>query len=94
MEIIIKLIISFLKIYKYFISPLLGNNCRFYPSCSDYSMEALKKHGVAKGAVLTAKRIVKCQPFHEGGMDPVPQVKNNNEESAVETNRDNNKGFA
>jgi uncharacterized protein len=66
-------LIGFIKFYKYFISPVLGNNCRFYPSCSTYSMEAFRLHGVLKGLYLTAKRLLKCHPFHEGGIDPVPE---------------------
>lgn len=65
--------IAAIKIYAYAISPLLGNNCRFYPSCSTYSMEALKVHGVVIGCYLTLKRLLKCHPFHEGGIDPVPE---------------------
>jgi putative membrane protein insertion efficiency factor len=58
--------------YQVFISPFLGQNCRFYPSCSCYAHEALQKHGVLKGTVLSIKRIVKCQPLHPGGIDLVP----------------------
>ncbi|MGZ5044987.1 MAG: membrane protein insertion efficiency factor YidD, partial [Methylobacter sp.] len=62
-----------LRFYKYFISPLLGNRCRFYPSCSSYSLEALQLHGAIIGSYLTLKRLLKCHPFHEGGIDPVPE---------------------
>jgi putative membrane protein insertion efficiency factor len=51
---------------------MLGNNCRFYPSCSSYALEAFHLHGVVKGSYLTITRIFKCHPFHEGGIDPVP----------------------
>ncbi len=67
------LLIQLIRIYKYFISPLLGNNCRFYPCCSSYAVDALEQHGVIIGLFLIIKRIVKCQPFHEGGIDHVPQ---------------------
>jgi uncharacterized protein len=67
------MLIAVIKFYKAFISPLLGNNCRFYPSCSTYSMEAFRLHGVIKGAYLTVRRLLKCHPFHEGGIDPVPE---------------------
>lgn len=67
------LLIQLIRIYKYFISPLLGNNCRFYPSCSSYAVDALEQHGVIIGLFLIIKRIVKCQPFHEGGIDHVPK---------------------
>jgi uncharacterized protein len=67
------LLIAIIKLYKTFISPVLGDNCRFYPSCSAYSMEAFELHGVPKGLYLTARRLLKCHPFHEGGIDPVPE---------------------
>ncbi|MEI6068610.1 MAG: membrane protein insertion efficiency factor YidD [Methylococcaceae bacterium] len=67
------LLIAIIKFYKYFISPLLGSNCRFYPSCSSYSVEALQRHGVIIGSYLTLKRLLKCHPFHQGGIDPVPE---------------------
>ena len=66
-------LICVLKLYKYFISPVLGNNCRFYPSCSDYSMQAIRLHGVVIGCYLALKRLLRCHPFHEGGVDPVPE---------------------
>jgi len=58
--------------YKKGISPLLGNNCRFYPTCSSYTYEAIQKYGAFKGVFLGIKRILKCHPFHPGGCDPVP----------------------
>jgi putative membrane protein insertion efficiency factor len=67
------MLIAIIKFYKYFISPLLGSNCRFYPSCSSYSLEALQSHGFIIGSYLTFKRLLKCHPFHEGGIDPVPE---------------------
>ncbi len=63
------LLISF---YRGFISPLLGDHCRFYPTCSEYSYEAFKKYGFFKGLSLSFKRIIKCHPFHKGGYDPLP----------------------
>jgi putative membrane protein insertion efficiency factor len=66
-------LIALIKFYKYFISPLLGSNCRFYPSCSSYSQEALTRHGIVIGIYLTLRRLLKCHPFHEGGIDPVPE---------------------
>lgn len=67
------MLIAIIKFYKYFISPLLGDRCRFYPSCSSYSLEALQLHGAIIGSYLTLKRLLKCHPFHEGGIDPVPE---------------------
>jgi uncharacterized protein len=67
------MLIAIIKFYKYFISPLLGSNCRFYPSCSSYSLEALQHHGAIIGSYLTLKRLLKCHPFHQGGIDPVPE---------------------
>ncbi|MSP27110.1 MAG: membrane protein insertion efficiency factor YidD [Methylococcales bacterium] len=66
-------LIALIKFYKYFISPLLGSNCRFYPSCSSYSLEALTRYGAVIGFYLTLRRLFKCHPFHEGGIDPVPE---------------------
>ncbi|GIQ68107.1 membrane protein insertion efficiency factor YidD [Xylanibacillus composti] len=62
-----------IRIYRKFISPLKPPTCRFYPTCSAYALEAVEKHGAIKGLGLTAKRIVKCHPFHPGGIDPVPE---------------------
>ncbi len=62
-----------IRIYRYLISPLLGPRCRFYPSCSSYAEEAIKVHGVLKGGWLAAKRIGRCHPLNEGGVDPVPE---------------------
>jgi hypothetical protein len=64
--------IYLIKIYRVFISPLLGSNCRHTPTCSEYGIIALKKHGVFKGFFLTAKRILKCNSLFKGGYDPVP----------------------
>jgi putative membrane protein insertion efficiency factor len=52
---------------------MLGNRCRFYPTCSSYALEALQLHGTIKGTYLSLRRILKCHPFHEGGIDPVPE---------------------
>jgi len=67
-----QLLLLLIKIYQFFISPLTGQNCRFYPSCSAYAVEAVQKHGSLKGSLLAAKRILRCHPFHAGGFDPVP----------------------
>lgn len=67
-----KSLIVFIKGYQWCISPMLGQRCRFYPSCSHYGLEALQKHGALKGVWLTILRLLKCHPFHAGGVDLVP----------------------
>ena len=61
-----------IKFYQRFISPLFPPVCRFYPCCSDYAVEAVKRHGVGRGLGLAARRLLRCHPFHPGGFDPVP----------------------
>lgn len=70
-----KLVIIGIKSYQRFISPLLGSNCRFTPSCSTYAIEAINRFGIVKGGWLASKRILKCHPLNEGGEDPVPPIK-------------------
>ena len=67
-----KLVLILLRGYQLCISPFLGSNCRFYPSCSAYAMQAIELHGVFKGCLLAAKRLCSCHPWHCGGFDPVP----------------------
>lgn len=64
--------ILLLKIYRYIISPMLPASCRFYPTCSSYSIEAYRIHGPIKGSFLTLHRILRCNPWGNGGFDPVP----------------------
>lgn len=64
--------LGLIRLYQYLISPLLGPACRFHPSCSAYTYDAIRLHGVLKGTYLGCRRILKCQPFHPGGYDPVP----------------------
>lgn len=67
-----KILIFLIKIYRKYISPLKGRNtCRFYPTCSQYSLEAIEKYGSVKGSYLSVKRVLKCHPFHPGGYDPL-----------------------
>jgi len=66
------LFIGLIRFYQKFISPLKPPTCRFYPTCSHYGLEAIKRFGVIRGGWLTVKRIMKCHPFHPGGIDPVP----------------------
>ncbi len=61
-----------LRGYQYAIRPMLGANCRFFPSCSDYAREAVERHGAARGTWLAARRLARCHPYHPGGYDPVP----------------------
>ncbi len=65
-------LIALVRFYKYAISPMLGSRCRFYPSCSEYALEALQRHGAARGSWLALKRVSRCHPWHPGGFDPVP----------------------
>ncbi len=67
------LLIIPVKIYQLIISPLLPPSCRYYPSCSQYTIQALQKHGPVKGMYLSIKRILSCNPFSKGGYDPVPE---------------------
>ncbi len=59
--------------YQLLLSPFLGKNCRFYPTCSQYALESVQRFGVLKGTLLAVVRIVKCGPWHPGGYDPVPE---------------------
>ncbi|TAK54751.1 MAG: membrane protein insertion efficiency factor YidD [Gammaproteobacteria bacterium] len=62
-----------IRLYQWFLSPLLGQNCRYHPSCSAYALEALELHGAGRGSWLAVRRICRCHPWHEGGYDPVPE---------------------
>lgn len=70
-----KSLVGLLRCYQYLISPLLGNRCRFYPSCSEYAVIAIKDRGVLLGLWLAVKRLLRCHPLHPGGHDPVPNSK-------------------
>ena len=61
-----------IRLYQLVLSPVLGRQCRFYPSCSAYTQEAIEKHGLIKGLALGGRRLLKCHPFHPGGVDTVP----------------------
>lgn len=68
------LAVKLLHVYRYLLSPWIGNQCRFYPSCSHYSEEAFVRYGFLIGSYLTLVRLLKCHPWHEGGLDPVPEL--------------------
>ena len=74
------LLIKLVRLYQLTLSPVIGNQCRFAPTCSNYSIEALEQHGALRGSWLTIKRIGRCHPGCEGGHDPVP-VKNSVQQS-------------
>ena len=71
MNIFTFILIVLIKTYRYFISPLFGHSCRYLPTCSEYSIEALKTFGFFKGVFLSIKRILSCHPWSNGGFDPV-----------------------
>jgi len=64
--------LALIRAYQYALRPMLGSNCRFYPSCSDYAREAIEKHGALRGLWLAVRRVARCHPYHPGGFDPVP----------------------
>ena len=66
------LLVWLLRAYQLLLSPMLGQNCRFYPSCSSYAIEAIRAHGAARGALLALRRVCRCHPWNDGGFDPVP----------------------
>ncbi len=68
-----KVAILLIRFYQIFISPMLGHNCRFYPSCSQYTIEAIREWGVIRGILLGSNRILRCNPLFDGGLDPVPK---------------------
>ncbi len=67
-----KIMIFFIKIYQKYISPMKSTKCPYFPSCSQYGLEAIEKHGALKGGLLAIWRIIRCNPFSKGGYDPVP----------------------
>ena len=67
-----RLLLICIRAYQLLLSPLLGSNCRFTPSCSHYAIDALTTHGIARGTWLSLRRIARCHPWHPGGFDPVP----------------------
>ena len=72
-----KIAVTLIRFYQTFISPLLGQHCRFYPSCSQYTIEAIIEWGIIKGSYLGLRRILRCHPLNPGGLDPVPKKNSN-----------------
>ncbi|MFI5893258.1 membrane protein insertion efficiency factor YidD [Actinoplanes sp. NPDC051513] len=72
MSVLARVLTAIVVAYRRYVSPVLPARCRFYPSCSAYSLEALQKHGAIRGTGLTIWRLLRCHPFHPGGYDPVP----------------------
>ncbi len=66
------LLIALVRFYRYAISPMLGRNCRFHPTCSEYAIEAIERHGALRGGWMAVRRVGRCHPFNPGGYDPVP----------------------
>lgn len=71
-KLIQQLLLGLIQVYRYALSPFLGQRCRFHPSCSAYAAEALTRYGPLRGTWLAIKRVLRCHPFHPGGHDPVP----------------------
>jgi putative membrane protein insertion efficiency factor len=77
-----RLLLALVGFYRRFVSPALPPSCRFTPSCSAYAVEALSRHGAARGSWLTLRRLLRCGPWHSGGHDPVPPVVGRSEDAA------------
>jgi putative membrane protein insertion efficiency factor len=79
-----KLALVPIQFYRYAISPLMANHCRFYPSCSCYAYEAIENHGLVRGGLLTLRRLGRCHPWNPGGFDPVPPAPTSRSSSMAE----------
>lgn len=67
-----RILISMIKAYQVFLSPFFGQQCRFYPTCSQYALETINKHGAIVGSYYAVRRLLRCHPWHAGGHDPIP----------------------
>ena len=83
-----RLMMGSVRVYQKVLSPVLGGNCRYYPSCSEYGYDAIRLHGAARGSWMAVKRIGRCHPFHEGGYDPVPEPGRKEQGNNTSTRRD------
>ncbi len=70
-----RVLIALIRLYQLTLSPLVGSCCRFHPTCSSYFIEALETHGFFRGSWMGVRRLLRCQPFHPGGIDPVPPAR-------------------
>ncbi len=68
------ILLQALRAYRYLLSPWIGNQCRFWPTCSQYAAEAIERHGALRGTMLAVARLARCHPWHRGGVDPVPET--------------------
>ena len=73
-NVVTRLFMGAVRLYQITLSPFLGGQCRFHPTCSNYALQALESHGPGKGAWLALKRLLKCHPYHPGGFDPPPRI--------------------
>jgi len=69
-----KLLLGLIRAYQFLLRPWVGNQCRFWPTCSDYACQAIDRHGALRGSWLAARRVLRCNPWHAGGIDPVPEL--------------------
>ena len=81
-----KVLIALIRAYQYAISPLLGQRCKYYPSCSSYAVGALREHGAVRGLGLASWRLLRCNPFSNGGYDPVPERRKGREHEHCDAN--------
>lgn len=81
-----RLLVWLVRGYQLLVSPMLGQNCRFYPTCSNYAVEALRTHGAGRGSWLALRRVCRCHPWNPGGVDPVPPARQDSHPAACGCN--------